>query len=306
MRNNKRVLVAAAIVGIAALVSAVLFFNPFARTAIVADEEWINSLEGEHCRIKYGSQLTEISRATGTKMVVKYALPPRDKNGMGTPCDGGETFTIDTDKFETMTADYEAKQKFYAENKHVVERLLVNPVANPETQIAFDLGWVNIEPVRPGGDRCIAENGGQLIEIGSHESRTLVAYRVSKSSSSSDVYCKDGVVLFIDAGQFTSMTKRYEAKQQELAANRKIVEDLLAHPVSNPRIHKVTDWQWADIEPRTLDHNSCGMEAGGTLTEIGAHGTQILVRYSTANYKTGGTPCDGEEIFFVDAAQFQH
>jgi hypothetical protein len=302
MHFNKGLYALATVVIIAVL--ATLFFNPFekseARTATVADWEWIDTPQGS-CGIEYGGRLTEIG-AAGSIVKVRYTSP--DGYSPGTSCDGDEVFTLESKKFEAMTADYEAKKRFFAENDRVVNQLQNNSVVSPRTQLAFNLGWVDTEPVSSERNRCVAADGGHLTEIGIHDSRILISYTAPKWSGTAGTLCDQGVMFFVDASQFTAMTAQYEAKVQELTANRLFVDELLAHPIHSPRIHKVMDWQWVDIEPQSLERNRCGIEKDGLLTEIGVNGTRVLVRYSAPHGASTGTPCDGGEVFFVDAAQF--
>jgi hypothetical protein len=306
---TKSVLIALAVV---ALIGAIvmLLFNPFSRTTsassapvrtvTVPEWEWVD-YQGGTCGIEYGGQLKEVAR---NDSVVKVEYTSPHGYSKGTPCDGGEVFDIDVQKFDTMTAAYEAKKEFYVQNQRSVEDLRAHPVANPRTRITFELGWVDLEPIDARGDHCVVADGGLVTEIGSAGTRLLVEYQPSAVTNTAGTLCDIGATFFVDADEFDSMSTRYQVKIEAVTANHAVVNTLLAHPVANPRVRKVADWQWVELEPRMLDYDVCGLEAGGVLTEIGTHENQVLVRYAAPDAFNIGTPCDGGEVFFIDAQQF--
>lgn len=107
---------------------------------------------------------------------------------------------------------------------------------------------------------------------------------------------------------FSDMTAEYEKVTSNAENLKAAVQALIDHPVENPRVQTVADWQWVDIlgldNESTLfsDENHCGIEMGGKLTEIGTLGNRVLVRYALPDgvYEAPGTPCDGGEVFFMD------
>lgn len=71
----------------------------------------------------------------------------------------------------------------------------------------------------------------------------------------------------------------------------------------------VPGWQWVDIErcsrgPYCKAGDSCGIEIGSEVVEIGRHGDRVLVRYDARHGASPGTPCDGGEVFWLDADDF--
>lgn len=198
----------------------------------------------------------------------------------------------------------------------VQQAVAANPGPDRQVQTIPYWQWVDVlnkDEYEGYHDRCGIEPGASLIEIGPVGDQMLVQYREPDGSLDSGSPC-DGDEIFLvptdsSSGMigFNDMTAEYERQKMKSEKLNADVQAVIANPVPNPRVKTVLDWEWVgDLGSPTLypaEGEACGIEAKGTLTEIGPLGEGTLVKYGLppghSEYDTAGTPCDGGEIFVI-------
>lgn len=186
--------------------------------------------------------------------------------------------------------------------------LLRGPVVQPTlpiTATVAEWSWVDIvNPGVPEGETCGIQFGNTVELIGRSGARVLVRYLGSETAGTP---CDGEELFFLDVKDYKSMTKRYEAEVTRRTRQKAEVERLLHEGRSvHPRVQFVPEWSWVDIvNPGVPYGEVCGTNPGAKVYEI-AHTTdgRVLVSYDPNGTQTAGTPCDGNEIFFLWEADF--
>lgn len=70
--------------------------------------------------------------------------------------------------------------------------------------------------------------------------------------------------------------------------------------------HMVPKWQWVDLPPGMLSDGTgrCGIDYGGSVSEIGHNNGRVLVRYTPGPGGGLGTECNEGDVFFVPGEDF--
>lgn len=187
------------------------------------------------------------------------------------------------------------------------EELTYAPTGVVETVDAHE--WVDFyDDARAEWLSCSIKAGATLHELALDDSESsadepgassLVHVRYdAEAQETGGAPCDTGVEFDIDRKLFVGMTERYEANNQAVEENSQVVEQLRENPVKQPRTQVNDQFMWVDIEPRGLEHDSCSIQPGDVVHEIGTHEDRVLLRLDSSVMGSGNS-CDGGTVFFV-------
>ena len=137
--------------------------------------------------------------------------------------------------------------------------------------------------------------------------RVLVRYTAPAGKRPAGTVCPTGAMFVLEASEFATMTERYEARQASIAAEKKLVKQLLNHNFcGNPQT--VTGGFWVDVvndEPvrnanNTFSYGKSAVVSGGTITPRGSADGKILYEYTTTE-EAWGTAAPSGILFFREA-----
>lgn len=86
-----------------------------------------------------------------------------------------------------------------------------------------------------------------------------------------------------------------------------ILANTPAARADDPKTQIAPNWRWVDVVTENgQTGESCGIEPGGRVDEIGRLGDRVLVRYSPPpGRKPWGTACKGGKLFFLPIVEFE-